>query len=191
LRSQFQGGQGRREDFQNLSEEERQARFEEFRKQAEERMKVAREKLEQILLPEQMERLKQIGIQVQGTRALEDPQVAEALGLTEDQKQQLEKIREEIRAEFQRRFEEAQAQGQGQGPPQFDPAQFEAQRKANDERLLAVLTDEQKAKFEELKGEKFELDMSQFQFGRGRGGRGRGGPRGGQPQPDAPAPQQQ
>ena len=41
---------------------------------------------------------------------------------------------------------------------------------ALDDAIFAVLTDDQKARFEKLKGPKFEMDMSQF-FGRGRRGR--------------------
>jgi hypothetical protein len=58
-------------------------------------------------------------------------------------------------------------------------------RTESDKKLLAVLTSEQQAKLEELKGAPVEIDMSQFRgrgFGGGRGGRdggeGRGGRRG-------------
>jgi hypothetical protein len=43
-------------------------------------------------------------------------------------------------------------------------------RKETDTECLAVLTDEQKAQFNKMRGEKFELDMSQL-GNRGRRGR--------------------
>src|SRR5262245_32882365 len=47
---------GNREDFQNLSQEERQKRFEEIRKQGEEREKKANDMAKMILEPKQFER---------------------------------------------------------------------------------------------------------------------------------------
>ena len=158
---------------QDLSEEERRKRFEEMRAKGEETMKQLRAKVEEILLPQQMDRLRQINLQVQGTRALNEPEVAEALGITEEQKTQLAAIRDELR----KKFEEQRTAGQGNQGTQADRearrARIQEMMKESQDRVMAVLTDEQKAKFEELKGEKFELDMSQFR-GQG-GGRRRGG----------------
>jgi Spy/CpxP family protein refolding chaperone len=54
-------------------------------------------------------------------------------------------------------------------------AQMAEIRKETEAECAAVLTDEQKAQFEKMKGPKFELDMSAF----GRGGPGRRGRPGG------------
>ena len=51
-------------------------------------------------------------------------------------------------------------------------------RKESEEKALGVLTDSQKKKFEEIKGEKFEFPRPQF------GGGGRGGDRGGERRPN-------
>ena len=172
---------------QDLSEEERRKRFEEMRAKGEETMKQLRAKVEEILLPQQMDRLRQINLQVQGTRALNEPEVAEALGITEEQKTQLATIRDELRKQAEERRAARQANQGNQG--QDNQADRDARRKAAQDRIMAVLTDEQKAKFEELKGEKFELDMSQFQ-GRGRG-QGGGRRRGGNNNPPAAQPNAQ
>jgi hypothetical protein len=63
---------------------------------------------------------------------------------------------------------------------------FQEIQQEGDKKLLAVLTSDQQAKLEQLKGEPVEIDRSQFRgrgFGGGRGGRGGddgdGGRRGG------------
>lgn len=76
------GGGFNREDFQNLSEEERRKRFDEIRKQGEERAKKAEETAKLILEPKQFERLSQLRLQREGVTALERADVAEKLGLT-------------------------------------------------------------------------------------------------------------
>jgi hypothetical protein len=60
---------------------------------------------------------------------------------------------------------------------------FEEFRKKSDERLQAILTDAQRQKMDEMKGEKFEFPAPQFGFGGGRGQGGPGGPGGGRRRP--------
>ncbi|MEC7409875.1 MAG: hypothetical protein VYB72_13735, partial [Planctomycetota bacterium] len=72
-------GRGERPDFGNfreMSEEERREAFEKMRTQAEERAKEMMGQLEEVLLPQQLERLQQISLQIRGVQALEDPEVA-------------------------------------------------------------------------------------------------------------------
>ena len=126
--------------------------IEEFRKQAAERAKVEKTKLAEILLPNQLKRLNEIYIQQLGTRAFDDEDVATALSITAEQKASLAKIREEQGAAMRELF----AAG-GEGDREAARAKFAEMRKANDEKLLAVLTADQKTKFEELKGKPFEL----------------------------------
>jgi hypothetical protein len=180
MRAQFtQGGGFNFQEFQSLSEEERQARMEELRKQIEERTKEAEAKVAEILLPPQIDRLKQIRIQTRGTRAFEDEEVASVLGISDEQKQQIAAIREESQAKVQELFA-AGGQDQTDEERAANREKFEQLRKESDERITAVLSADQLARFEEMKGEKFELDMSQFR-GQG-GGRRRGGNR---PEPEA------
>jgi len=142
--------------------------IEEFRKQAAERAKVEKTKLAEILLPNQMKRLNEIYIQQLGTRAFEDEDVATALSITAEQKASLAKLREEQGAAMRELF----AAG-GDGDREAARTKFAEMRKANDEKLLAVLTADQKTKFEELKGKPFEMPEGAL--------RGPGGPGGGAP----------
>jgi hypothetical protein len=150
-------------------------------------------KLNESLDDAQKKRIQEIYIQVNGTATLAEEAIAMALKLTDEQKEKLNTVRDEQR---QTMMDEMQAL-------RDDGADFQEMRetidelnKARDEALLAELTDEQKKQFEEMKGEAFEIDMSQLRgrfgggrggFGGGRGGRGGGdgGDGGGRPTDDA------
>lgn len=178
-------GEFRRPDgnFQNLSEEERRKRFAEMQAEAERRNKEMRAKVEEILLPHQLDRLKQLSIQRRGVSALRDPEVAASLKLSDEQKKQLDTIAEETRTKMQTAF-----QGGG-GAANFRDLSEEERRKRFEEmrekgaamakesetQTLAVLTDAQKKEFEAMKGEPFTFPQIDFSnFGR-RGGAGGGG----------------
>jgi len=126
--------------------------LEEFRKQAAERAKQEKTKLAEILLPNQMKRLNEIYIQQLGTRALDDEDVAGELKITAEQKTSIAKVREESQAKMRELF----TAGAG-GDREAARTKMAEMRKASDEKILAVLTADQKAKLEELKGKPFEL----------------------------------
>lgn len=169
------GAFGGRGGGANLSDEEREKAMAEFQKRMEERNK----KAEAILDADQAKRLKEISLQIRGNAALTDEPVAKELALTEDQVASVKTIQEESmkqmrelggggrdlsREERQARFEE-------------NRKKMAEIRKATDEEYLAVLTEEQKAKFAAMKGAKFDYDPMTFWGGRGGPGgrRGRGG----------------
>ncbi len=164
------GQGGDRQNFQNLSQEERQQRFAQLREQAEARAKETREKLAEILLPHQSERLDQLVIQQQGINALNNPEVQAKLELTDDQKEKLRQVPQELREQL------FQGGGRGEGDAQARREQFEKFRTEMESKMLAVLTDAQKQKFEELKGKKFDFPQPTFgQRGGGQRGQRRGG----------------
>jgi Spy/CpxP family protein refolding chaperone len=172
MRKQF-GSMG---DMQNLSREERQARFEKMQKEAEPRIAEALNKVGEILQPEQLKRLKQIQLQTEGSAALRRKEVAEALGLSADQQKKLEDLNAEASKKREALFQEMRP-AEGQRPDREKmQAAFEKGRKLreeSDKEAMAVLTADQKAKLREMMGEPFELDRSQmFQCRGNRGGRG-------------------
>jgi len=132
--------------FQNLSQEERTKRFAEVQ----EKTKATWEKCEKILTSEQVERVKQISRQARGANALEDEDVMLALKLSDDQKKQLETIRDAAGQEMRGAFQP----GGDQEAARKKAAEI---RKSAGEKSLAVLSDEQKKEFEKLQGEKIEL----------------------------------
>ncbi len=152
----------RRQEGEELSREQREARFAEMRKKMEAMAEENKKAIEEVLLPHQIERLKQIALQLRGTQALNDKDVQEALGLTGDQKEKIKQVGEEMAKKRGELF----GGGGGQGMRE----KFEALRKETDQKLMEVLTAEQKEKFEKLKGSKFEVDFRELMGGFGKPG---------------------
>jgi hypothetical protein len=127
---------------------------EELRKQQEERAQASEKALAEILKPEQLKRAKQISWQQQGTQAFANAEVATALQLSNEQKEKIRGIQEQAQ----------QARGQlfqrGAGG-NFEEARkkMEEARKATDEKVMNVLSAEQKTKWKELTGEPFKGEI--------------------------------
>ncbi|QDS87835.1 hypothetical protein EC9_20180 [Rosistilla ulvae] len=173
-----------RPDFRNMSEEERGEFMAKMQKEREAQMEESNAMLEQILLPPQLDRLREIAIQMTGINALFSDYVTTELKITDAQKSKLTEAQTASQAKMREKMQEMFA-GQGRGGnqggerPDRDAmrAQVEELRKSVEGDLLAVLSTEQQANFEKLKGEKFELPERAFG---GRGGEAGG--RGGRPQ---------
>ncbi len=151
---------GGRRNFRNLSDEERQKLREEAQKRAQE----IKKKLAGALSEKQMNRLSEIAIQERGASALNNPDVAAKLKLTDDQKKKLVEVGRENRQKMRAAFSE----GRG-GDRQAMREKFTKLREEAHKALLAVLTKDQQAQFEKMKGEKFDLPQRR----RGGGRRGR------------------
>lgn len=183
-------------DFRSGSDEERSAYMAKIQAQQTERAADAKAQLEELLMPKQFERLEQIAMQTQGAMALMNPEVAEKLGIgkevTEAMTKDMTASQEEGRELLQTMMRERNREAAGSVREKM-----EEMRKALETKLVAHLSDEQKTKFEEMKGEPFELAPMTFggrggpggergtgpggerrgQEGRERGGRERGGDR--------------
>jgi hypothetical protein len=114
-------------------------------------------KLEGVLTLEQMQRLKQIYLQASGIDVWIEPETAKELALSEEQQQKLTELRNDysrrqqlLDGDFQQRF-----------------ARIRELNSERDAKALTMLSEEQKAKLETLKGTPF--DVSQLGFGRRRG----------------------
>jgi Spy/CpxP family protein refolding chaperone len=170
IRESFQGagGFGRRGD-QQQSEEEREKARAEREKRNQELTKEIKAKIGEVLLPHQMERLDEIALQVRGTAALEDPEIAKELGITDEQKAQFAKVREEGGQKMRELFQGGNREG-------IQEKMAEMRREQN-EKTLAVLTADQKAKYEKMQGEKINIDARSLLggFGGGQGGQRRRG----------------
>lgn len=150
MREVFQG----MGNFRDMSEDERA----EFRDTMQAKMAEVQEEvkkdMEEVLLPHQLTRLKQIALQQQVARgggpgggtgaanALSSQAVIDALGLTEEQIKELQEKREEVAQELREKLAAAQ--------------------KEAEEKLLSVLTPEQQAKWKELLGEPYEMQNGGF-----------------------------
>ena len=137
---------------------QRGQRDEETRKKMEEARKATEKAVTEILKPNQLKRVKQISLQQQGGRALSNPEIAAALKLSNEQKDKIKSIQEETRTARGQRGQ------RGQRSEEELKKQQEA-RKAANEKLMNVLTSEQKTKWKELTGEPFKGEISRRQFG--------------------------
>jgi len=151
-----QGRRGGRGD-PNATDEERAKAAEERR----ERLRAIDKKIDAVLVGPQKTRLNEIYVQALGTNALTDPDIAKELGIGQDLQDKINEARMEA-------FQAARGDGGG-GPEAFAKIRDEVEKKA-----LALLSDEQKAKFEKMKGKKVSFDLSAIGRG-GRGGRRGGG----------------
>ena len=101
-----------------------------------------------VLLPHQVKRLDQLRLQTSmrgmGARALETESLVKALGITDEQKQQLREKEREVREDLQKKLEQL--------------------RKEAQEEVLTVLTDAQRKKLSEMLGEDYEFKPRPFTF---------------------------
>jgi hypothetical protein len=143
-----------RESFgglRDLGQEERRAKIQE-------QAKATEKAVSELLKPEQLKRVKQISLQQQGARALSNPEVATALSLSDEQKDKIRSIQQEART--------GRGQGGGGRPSEEELKKREEARKATNEKVLNVLTAEQKTKWKEMTGEPFKGEISRPQFRR-------------------------
>lgn len=140
-RERFQG-------LQDLSQDERQAKMQELMKTANEETQKA---IKEILKPEQVKRFNQIEMQQRGLRAFMDPEVRTKMKLTEDQGQEIRSLGETLQSESR------DIREKNQGDFQEIMKQMNALNKAKMEKVIALLTDDQKKTWKELTGEPFEV----------------------------------
>ena len=124
-------------------------------------------KVAEVLDADQQKRLVGILAQISLGAALNEPSVVKELNITDDQKKKLAEVADENRQSMR---------GLRDLSPDERREKMDSLRTEAENRIKAVLTSDQQAQLEQLKGEKFEVDMSRL-FGRGGpGGRGEGGP---------------
>ncbi len=144
-----------RESFQGL----RDLSAEERRDKIQEMTKANDKALAEILKPGQLKRVRQISLQQQGAFALVNPEVAKALNISEEQKDKIREIQTKAREE-----------SQGLGRDEEGIKKRQEIRKSTNEKVMGVLTAEQKTKLKEMQGEPFK---GEIRFGPPGGGRNR------------------
>jgi hypothetical protein len=137
--------------FQDLSQEERREKMQEFQKTMAAENKKALGEIG--LNEEQSKRLKQIELQTRGYMVYADPEVQKTLGFTDEQKEKLKTIGGEVAKEMQQAREDAG------GDFRAMQEKMTAIRKEATTKVQAVLTDEQKAKWKEMTGAPFQLQQ--------------------------------
>lgn len=155
----------------DLQQKQRAAFKEAFNLSPEERRQKMRELTEsntkalaEILKPEQLKRLKQINYQLAPLGGvLSDPEVQKELNLSDEQKEKIRAIQQDAAQAMRELFQPG-------GDPNETRRKIEEFRKSTDQKLMNLLTDAQKNKLNELKGEPFK---GEIRFRPPGGGQGR------------------
>jgi Spy/CpxP family protein refolding chaperone len=133
----------------------------------------ADKELQTVLSPEQFARLRQIGLQQMGPMTLGRPDVADAVGLTPEQRQKIRELHEQL---IQSAMKGMQSDATGRAKLreirakisglQDTIARVKAEKKETEAKVLELLTDEQKAKWASEQGPRFEGELSLGPFAR-------------------------
>jgi len=138
-----------REKFQEIFSGDEADRGKKMQELAEENRKAVSE----LLNPDQSKRLKEITLQQRGPAAFTDAEVAKALDLNEEQQTKIKSINEETATAMRELFTPGQ-------PPDDDTRKKMADlRKTSGDKLLALLSAEQKTKWTTLQGEPFKGEI--------------------------------
>jgi Spy/CpxP family protein refolding chaperone len=144
--------------------------FREMRAEMEKLSQEASTQLAEVLDETQNKRLLGILAQVDVGAALDNAAIATELSITDEQKTRLREARDSNWQAMRDARDEIRDQDLSREEMR---AKFNELRTEAEKKLLAVLTSEQQAQLEALKGEPVEIDLSQLR--RGRGGEGRRG----------------
>ncbi len=116
-------------------------------------------KVQQALKPEQVTRLQQIDVQARGLRGLTQDDIAGKLKLTDEQRKKIA----DLQAEQQQKVRQlAQDVRNGNVERAKYREKLDELSKEHEKDTMDVLTDEQQAEYEKMKGEKFELGRRAF-----------------------------
>jgi Spy/CpxP family protein refolding chaperone len=146
----FAGMMERFQELRDLDPEERREKIQEIQKEND-------KTIAGILKPEQVKRLKEIGYQQAGAMALNDPEVIKALGITDEQRDQVRELNRNMMEEMRELIQP------GQPPDEEARNKMQELRKGVGEKMMKILTEEQKKKWKDMQGEPFK---GEIRFGR-------------------------
>jgi Spy/CpxP family protein refolding chaperone len=139
-----------------LTGQEKAGKQQEIRETEDKLIEASRQEVSGILTPAQLDRLKQILLQVNGAEALQDKEVAKKIGITPEETKKLQKLQLQTNANLRSSVGTHGSSGQvGANIQAADKIDNQAQ-----ERYLSTLTPEQKQKLDGLAGAPFKLDRS-------------------------------
>ncbi|MBN1589043.1 MAG: hypothetical protein JW888_05980 [Pirellulales bacterium] len=148
-----------RRNMQNMSTAEWRRKNEEMNRRGGEMRRERDRKIDaavnEILRPDQLERLGQIWLQVAGTAALSNSEVQEKLGITDQQKDEMQAVRDAHRAVMHQSLRNTSREERARTR---DERRGRGRKLVED--LMGILTPDQKAKLEQMKGKKLPIDRS-------------------------------
>jgi Spy/CpxP family protein refolding chaperone len=143
-----------------LTGQDKAGKQQEIRETADKLIETSRKEASSILTPEQLDRLKQILLQVNGADALQDKEVAKKIGITSEESAKINKLELQTNATLRSSLGTQRAAGHesqllGPNIQAADKIDNQAQQQ-----YLGALTPEQKQKLEGLAGAPFKLERS-------------------------------
>ena len=157
-----------REIFQD-SQGDREAMMKKFREINEEYAEKEKKMLKELLNEKQLKRLKQLNIQRQGVAALTNKEFADKIGLSSDLQKKISETMQEVTADMREKMREAMQDRDRDAMQKIAKEGREQAEKA----VMELLSDDERRKFEEAKGEAFEFPQAPAGGRRGGGRRGR------------------
>jgi Spy/CpxP family protein refolding chaperone len=156
-------------DMRDMTDEERA----EVRKKMQTQMEANQKAVLGVLLPDQLKRLKGIALQQMGAMALADKDVQKELKMTDDQVAKIKSAGEDAMKKMGELRDITDRQERRK--------KAEELRKEGEKKAMDVLTADQKAQFDKMKGKEIKIPQEEMFRGMGgrRGGRGPGGGPGG------------
>ncbi|HVV99322.1 MAG TPA: protein kinase [Planctomycetaceae bacterium] len=133
------------------------AAYERMRQQMREQWQRAEDFVPELLDPDQLDRLREIALQLRGARAFRDQAVADALGLTLDQRSRIKALHDEWHRSVRKVWSEPRPDGAMPvfGQDERCRTKLDELRKQYHDALVGVTTPEQRQKWSELAGEPF------------------------------------
>ena len=138
--------------LRGLQGEERTKKQKEVEAKVKELVTAAQKKIG--LKPQQQTRLSQIRFQQRGLSVFKDAKVIERLKITDEQQQAIGEAQQEGQANFRQLIQDVQA---GNVPRNKYAEKRQEISKQTEEDVLAKLTEEQRAEFKKMTGEKFDM----------------------------------
>jgi Spy/CpxP family protein refolding chaperone len=136
-------GEARLKIMQEVKESERPKKFQELAKEGD-------KAIANILTKDQADRLAEIRLQRRGALAIADPSIAQKLGLTDDQKNQVKEIVEAAAKQREKIVKDAGGIRRAYFP------KIQEYMKTVGDKLMKMLTDDQKAKWKAMTGKPFK-----------------------------------
>lgn len=144
-------------DLRALEPEERKALEQKAKGKEAEWRQWLRQEISKVLLPHQHKRLEQIALQLQGIDALNDPQVVQQLNITQQQQDEIARIRQQEREDRDMAKRAVESLVQGKEAGELRKLQEAELRAETEKRILGVLTADQKRRLNELLGKPFDI----------------------------------
>lgn len=146
-----------------LSAQQKLGKQQEVREAGDKLIESSRQEVSTILNPAQLDRLKQILLQVNGAEALEDKEVAKQVGVTPEEAAKIQKLQADTNMMLRNSLGMPHSGAPAQNQMMLGSANVRAADKINNqaqEQYLGALTIEQKQKLEKMRGAPFTLERS-------------------------------